>query len=41
MTKLWTVLRFWSNEVKKNLNGCIAIIKETMSNAAVGGLNNS
>lgn len=37
----WTVLRFWSNEVKKNLNGCIAIIKETMSNAAVGGLNNS
>lgn len=32
----WTVLRFWSNEVKKNLNGCIAIIKETISNAAAG-----
>ncbi|PZR23765.1 MAG: very short patch repair endonuclease [Flavobacterium psychrophilum] len=31
----WTVLRFWSNEVKKNLNGCIAIIKETISSAAV------
>lgn len=32
----WTVLRFWSNEVKKNLNGCVAIIKETISNAAAG-----
>lgn len=36
----WTVLRFWSNEVKKNLNGCIAIIKETISNAAVKNVSN-
>lgn len=31
----WTVLRFWSQEVKKNLNGCVAIIKETIDSAAV------
>lgn len=30
----WAVLRFWSQEVKKNLNGCVAIIKETIDNAA-------
>mgnify|MGYP005845064813 CR=1 FL=1 len=29
----WTVLRFWSNEVKKNLDGCVAIIKEAIENA--------
>jgi len=32
----WTVLRFWSNEVKKNLDGCVAIIKEAIENAKGG-----
>lgn len=32
----WTVLRFWSNEVKKNLDGCVAIIKEIIENAKSG-----
>lgn len=31
----WTVLRFWSNEVKKNLNGCVVIIKKMIDSAAV------
>jgi DNA mismatch endonuclease (patch repair protein) len=26
----WTVLRFWSNDVKKNLDGCVSIIKEAI-----------
>lgn len=26
----WTVLRFWSNEVKKNLDGCVAIIQKAI-----------
>ena len=32
----WTVLRFWSNEVKKNLNGCVATIKEAIEKAKAG-----
>lgn len=24
----WTVIRFWSNEVKKNLEDCVAVIQE-------------
>jgi len=26
----WTVIRFWSKEVKKNLEGCVAIIQEAI-----------
>lgn len=29
----WTVLRFWSNEVKKNLDGCVAIIAAAVEKA--------
>lgn len=36
-TNGWTVIRFWSQEVKKNLNGCVAIVKEAIGKAAVGG----
>ena len=32
----WTVLRFWSNEVRKNLDGCVAIIKDTIEKAKAG-----
>ena len=24
----WTVIRFWSNEIKKDLEGCLRVIKE-------------
>lgn len=27
----WTVIRFWSNEVKKNLEGCVAIVQEAIN----------
>ena len=27
----WTVLRFWSKEVKTNLEGCVALIQETIA----------
>jgi DNA mismatch endonuclease, patch repair protein len=33
----WTVIRFWSLEVKTNLDGCVAIIKEVIEKAAAGG----
>ena len=26
----WTVLRFWDTEIKKNLDGCIKVIEETI-----------
>lgn len=26
----WTVIRFWSNEVKKNLEGCVAVVQEAI-----------
>ena len=37
----WTVLRFWSNEVKKNINGCVVIIKEVIDKAAAESLSAS
>ena len=33
----WTVLRFWSQEVKKNLDGCVAIIKDAIDKASAKG----
>lgn len=30
----WTVIRFWSLEVKTNLDSCVAIIKEAIEKAA-------
>ncbi|MFP9114959.1 very short patch repair endonuclease [Flavobacterium sp. RHBU_3] len=27
----WTVIRFWSNDVKKNLDGCVSEIKELLN----------
>jgi len=27
----WTVLRFWSTEVKKNLEGCVAAVREAIA----------
>lgn len=26
----WTVIRFWGNDVKKNLEECIRVIEETI-----------
>ena len=26
----WTVIRFWGNEIKKNTDGCIRVIEETI-----------
>ena len=26
----WTVIRFWGNDIKKDLNGCIKVIEETI-----------
>jgi len=37
----WTVIRFWSNEVKKNINGCVVIIKEVIDKAAAESLSAS
>lgn len=31
----WTVLRFWSNEIKKNLDNCVATIIEAVEKAKV------
>lgn len=30
----WTVLRFWSKDIKKNLTDCVALIVETIDKAA-------
>lgn len=32
--KGWTVIRFWGEEVKKNLDTCVAVIQEAIANAA-------
>ena len=29
----WTVLRFWSKEVKTNLEGCVALVKNALQEA--------
>lgn len=26
----WTVIRFWGNEIKKNTDGCVKVIEETI-----------
>lgn len=26
----WIVLRFWGNDIKKNMNECIRVIEETI-----------
>lgn len=26
----WTVIRFWSNDIKKDLQGCLRVIEETV-----------
>lgn len=26
----WKVIRFWGDEIKKDLNGCVAVVKETI-----------
>ena len=30
----WTVIRFWSRDVKKNLDTCVAVIQEAIDKAA-------
>jgi DNA mismatch endonuclease (patch repair protein) len=32
----WVVLRFWGNDIKKNLNGCVNEIKEVMYEITTG-----
>lgn len=29
----WTVLRFWGNDIKRNLNSCVATIEEALNRA--------
>lgn len=29
----WTVLRFWGEDIKRNLNGCVATIEEALNRA--------
>ena len=26
----WTVIRFWGDEIKKDVKGCVKVIEETM-----------
>ncbi len=30
LAKGWTVIRFWGNDIKKNVEGCIEVIEETI-----------
>lgn len=32
----WTVIRFWGNEIKKNVNECIQVIEETIFDIKIG-----
>lgn len=32
----WTVIRFWGNDIKKNLNECIKVIEETIFDIKIG-----
>ena len=32
----WTVIRFWGNEIKKNVNVCIQVIEETIFDIKIG-----
>ncbi|MFP9117003.1 DUF559 domain-containing protein [Flavobacterium sp. RNTU_13] len=32
MSQGWTVLRFWSNDVKKNLSECVSKVKSVIEN---------
>ena len=25
----WTVIRFWGNEIKKDVDGCVRVVEET------------
>lgn len=38
LSKGWTVIRFWGNDIKKNLNECIQVIEETIFDIAIGEL---
>lgn len=29
----WTVLRFWGNDIKKNIDECVQVIEETIFDA--------
>ncbi len=33
----WTVLRFWGNEIKKNLQSCVKIVEETVRGVEENG----
>lgn len=26
----WTVIRFWGNEIKKDVDGCVRVVEETI-----------
>ena len=26
----WTVIRFWDDEIKKNVEGCVRVVEETI-----------
>ena len=30
----WTVIRFWGNDIKRDPNGCIKVIEETIMDLA-------
>ena len=32
----WTVIRFWGEDIKKNLDECVRVIEETMFEAQIG-----
>lgn len=36
--KGWTVIRFWGNDIKKNLDECMRVIEETIFDIKIGEL---
>lgn len=32
----WTVIRFWGDDIKRNTDGCIKVIEETIFNIKIG-----
>lgn len=35
LSKGWTVIRFWGNDIKKDINGCLKVIEETIMDLIV------
>ena len=32
----WTVIRFWGNDIKKNIDECVKVVEETIFDIAIG-----